>query len=124
MHTGMDMKKICVIFRKSPIGNTSSREGLDFAMLSASFEQEVSIIFTDEAVLHLLPEQQPELVGSKDYLSTFKALSLYDIDTVLVCQNSAVQFGITAKDFNFEAELASEKHIQTLIQQSNEVVVY
>ncbi|GIU52815.1 MULTISPECIES: sulfurtransferase complex subunit TusC [Shewanella] len=118
------MKKICVIFRHSPIGNASNREGLDFAMLSASFEQEVSIVFTDEAVMHLLAEQQPELVGSKDYLSTFKALSLYDIETVLVCQESAKQFGLSANDFNFEAEMASTHQIQTLIQQANEVVVY
>ncbi len=118
------MKKVCVIYRHSPIGNTSSREGLDFAMLSASFEQEVSVVFTDEAVLHLLPEQQPELVGSKDYLATFKALSLYDIDTVLVCQESAKQFGLKESEFNFEAEMASVKQIQLLIQQANEVVVY
>lgn len=118
------MKKICVIFRHSPIGSTSSREGLDFAMLSASFEQEVCVVFTDEAVLHLLPEQQPELVGTKDYLSTFKALNLYDIETVLVCQESAKQFSVLASEFNFEAEMASSKQIQQLIQQANEVVVY
>ncbi|MCL1065549.1 sulfurtransferase complex subunit TusC [Shewanella olleyana] len=118
------MKKICVIFRHSPTGNTSSREGLDFAMLSASFEQEVSVVFTDEAVLHLLAGQQPELVGSKDYLSTFKALSLYDIETVLVCHDSAKRFGIASSEFNFEAELASATQIQQLIQDANEVVVY
>lgn len=118
------MKQICVIFRHSPLGNSSSREGLDFALLSASFEQQVSVIFTDEAVLHLLSQQQPELVGSKDYLSTFKALSLYDIETVLVCKQSAIQFGLQQDDFHFEAQLASTAEIKQLIAQSHEVVVY
>lgn len=118
------MKQICVIFRHSPIGNSASREGLDFALLSASFEQQVCVVFSDEAVLHLVKNQQPELVGSKDYLSTFKALNLYDIETVLVCQESAKQFGLKQDDFNFEAELASTTDIQQLLAQSDEVVVY
>ncbi|MDO6678896.1 sulfurtransferase complex subunit TusC [Shewanella sp. 10N.286.51.B2] len=118
------MKQICVIFRQSPLGNSSSREGLDFALLSASFEQQVSVVFTDEAVLHLLANQQPELVGSKDYLSTFKALNIYDIETVLVCEQSAKQFGITEDKFNFEAQLADSNAIKQLLAQSDEVVVY
>ena len=43
------MKKLAIIFRRAPHGSASGREGLDLALLSASFEQEVSLIFTAEA---------------------------------------------------------------------------
>jgi sulfur relay (sulfurtransferase) complex TusBCD TusD component (DsrE family) len=66
------MKKLTIVFRKSPLGTTSGREGLDFAMLSASFEQEVSLVFINDAVLHLLPSQAPELTGSKDYIAALQ----------------------------------------------------
>jgi tRNA 2-thiouridine synthesizing protein C len=49
------MKKLTIVFRKSPLGTTSGREGLDFAMLSASFEQEVSLVFINDAVKTILP---------------------------------------------------------------------
>ncbi|MGL4834236.1 MAG: DsrE family protein, partial [Shewanella sp.] len=50
------MKKICILFRSAPHGTTKGREGLDLALLSASFEQEVSLLFVDEGILHLVKD--------------------------------------------------------------------
>ncbi|ABE55091.1 DsrE-like protein [Shewanella denitrificans OS217] len=118
------MKRITIIFRKSPIGTSSAREGLDFALLSASFEQEVSLVFTMEAVLHLLPSQNPELSGSKDYIAALKALSLYDIDTVLVCQASLKALGLRNEQLAIHATAASFDDIKALINHADEIMVY
>lgn len=118
------MKKITIIFRKSPIGTSSGREGLDFALLSASFEQDVSLVFMMDAVLHLLPSQVPELSGSKDYIASLKALSLYDIDTVLVCQDSLNKMGLSPEQLGIEAHPASLCEIKNLLNNADEVLVY
>ncbi|MBB1270547.1 sulfurtransferase complex subunit TusC [Shewanella sp. SR44-3] len=118
------MKQICIIFRKSPLGTSSGREGLDFALLSASFEQQVSLVFMQDAVLHLLPSQIPELTGSKDYIAALKALSLYDIETVLVCQDSLSNLGLTIDKLAIDAQPASFDDIKALINTADEVMVY
>lgn len=118
------MKSLVIIFRHAPLGTTSAREGLDFAMLSASFEQQVSLVFTNEAVLHLLAGQTPENAGSKDYISAFKALSLYDIDTVLVCAQSMSSLGLTANDLNITANIVQPTTITQTLQTADEVLVF
>jgi len=104
------MKSLVIIFRHPPLGTTSTREGLDFAMLSASFEQQVSIVFTNDAVLHLL--------------SAFKALSLYDIDTVLVCAESMNTFGLQASDLSIAASIVNAEVITQTLQAADEVLVF
>jgi tRNA 2-thiouridine synthesizing protein C len=118
------MKRITIIFRKSPIGTSSAREGLDFALLSASFEQEVSLVFIKDAVLHLLPAQNPELGGSKDYIAALKALSIYDIETVLVCQTSLQSLSLSTDQLAIAATAASFNDIKALINHADEVMVY
>ncbi|GGP84536.1 sulfurtransferase complex subunit TusC [Shewanella ulleungensis] len=118
------MKSVAILFRHAPFGTTCGREGLDVAMLSASFEQQVSLIFTDEAVLHLLAGQTPEQAGSKDYLSALKALPLYDIDTVLVCNESMQRLGINAAELSIDAKVASCNEITNTLQAVDEVLVF
>lgn len=119
------MKKLCIIFRTAPHGNPQGREALDLAMLCASFEQEVSLVFTDEGVLHLLPNQMPELIKAKDYISTFRALPLYDIDHVLVCHDALTEFGINQTPLNIDnALIVGKELISAQLQQADEVLVF
>ncbi|MBR9727150.1 sulfurtransferase complex subunit TusC [Shewanella intestini] len=118
------MKKISILFRHSPYGNAASREGLDLALLSASFEQEVSVIFIGEGLLNLLPNQQPQLSGVKDYIATFKAMPLYDIESVLVCEQSLAQLGIGINELSLDCESASAALISHHLTLSDEVLVF
>ncbi|QFU22766.1 sulfurtransferase complex subunit TusC [Shewanella eurypsychrophilus] len=118
------MKKITIIFRRAPHGTAQGREALDLALLSASFEQEVSLIFMDEGVLNLLPKQKPEQAGAKDYIATFGALSLYDIDTVLVCSDSLAQFGLSEAELTIALTIADTQTISDHIQLADEVLVF
>lgn len=118
------MKKITIIFRRAPHGTAHGREALDLALLSASFEQEVSLLFMDEGVLNLVPNQKPELAGAKDYIATFGALSLYDIDTVLVCSDSLEHFGLSGKELTIALTRVDTLTISDHIQQADEVLVF
>ncbi|AQS36252.1 sulfur relay protein TusC/DsrF [Shewanella psychrophila] len=118
------MKKLMIIFRRAPHGTPHGREALDLALLSASFEQEVSLIFVDEGVLHLLPEQQPEYAGAKDYIATFGALALYDIETVLACQSSLERFGLVNSELTISVEKVTSQNITAQLQVADEVLVF
>lgn len=118
------MKKLCIVFRSPPHGTTQGREALDLALLSASFEQQVSLVFVDEGVLHLVRDQQPELLGGKDYLATLKALPLYDIDTVLVCKQSLADFGLSHGLLAIAVSVANDEAISAHLNHVDEVLVF
>lgn len=118
------MKKITIVFRHAPHDRANSREALDLALLSASFEQIVSIIFVDDGVLNLLPNQKPTLIGARDFISTFKALPLYDIEEVFVCETSLKLMGLTTQDCFIDVEALSCDQIKQQFNQVDEVLVY
>lgn len=118
------MKKITIIFRHAPHGSAKGREGLDFALLSASFEQEVSLIFADEGVLNLIPQQAPETIGAKDFLAAFKALPLYDIESVYACQQSLADYQLDESALAIPLDVKTPKEIGVLLTQADEVFVY
>ncbi|WP_076411637.1 sulfurtransferase complex subunit TusC [Shewanella sp. UCD-KL12] len=118
------MKKLTIIFRRPPHSSPHGREALDLALLSASFEQEVSLIFVDEGVLHLVSSQSPETAGAKDYIATFGALALYDIETVLACSTSLTRFGLMDEALTIEVSKVVPQSITEHLKLSDEVLVF
>jgi tRNA 2-thiouridine synthesizing protein C len=118
------VKKIIIVFRHAPHGKAHSREGLDLALLSASFEQDVSLVFVDDGVLNLLAQQDPTKIGGRDFIATFKALPFYDIEKAFVCQGSLSSRGLTIQDCFIPVEAISYEAIRQLFETSDEVLVY
>jgi tRNA 2-thiouridine synthesizing protein C len=118
------MKKLTIIFRRAPHGTPHGREALDLALLSASFEQKVSLIFVDEGVLNLVKAQQPELVGVKDYIASFGALPLYDVDTVLACETSLLEYGLNNIELTMDLDKVTQAEISQHLTNADEVLVF
>lgn len=118
------MKKITVLFTRSPHSTPHGREGLDFAMLSASFDQQVSLIFIDEGILNLLKDQQPMLTGNRDYIATFKVLPLYDVEDIFVCQQDLALLQLNQQDLLIDVELINDHAIQQKLADTDEVLVF
>lgn len=81
-------KKIALINSRSPFGDNAGKDALDLALIFGSYEQEVSLFFHGDGVYQLITQQQPALIQQKDYLKTFAAFALYDIEHVYVCEHS------------------------------------
>ncbi len=52
------------------------------------------MFFVGDGVFQLLPDQRPGAVLARDYIATFKLLSLYDIDQCWLCADSARERGL------------------------------
>ncbi|GIU46810.1 sulfurtransferase TusC [Shewanella sairae] len=118
------MKKLCIVFKQPPHGTAHGREGLDLSLLSASFEQEVSLLFTNEGVLTLVKDQDPESIGAKDYIATLGALPLYEIDTVIVCEQSLLELGLTESDLRIGVSVINSELISGHLNDVDEVIVF
>lgn len=89
------MNSVAFIFKRAPHGTASGREGLDAVLATAALSDQIGVFFLGDGVLHLLSAQQPEMIFSKDYISTLKLLELYDIEAVYVCEQSLNERGIS-----------------------------
>ena len=82
------MKNILYIISRSPYSGVQSFELIDSAMVSAIFENNVSILFRAEGVWSLLSDQNGELLNSKTHSKVLSALPTYEIDNLYFCEDS------------------------------------
>lgn len=82
------MKRVAFVFSSAPHGSASGREGLDALLATSALTEEIGVFFVGDGVFQLLSGQRPQRCW-RDYISTFKLLSLYDIEQCWICAASA-----------------------------------
>lgn len=91
----LTVKKIGIINSRSPYGDNAGKDALDLALIFGSYEQQISLFFHGDGVYQLITQQSPELIQQKNYLKTFGAFELYDVNHIYVCQQSLKQRQLT-----------------------------
>lgn len=88
------MNRVAFVFSSAPHGSAAGREGLDALLATSALTEEIGVFFIGDGVFQLLAGQQPQAVLARDYISTFKVLPLYDIETFYVCAASLQARGL------------------------------
>jgi len=70
----MATKKFMFVNRKAPYGTVYALEALEVVLISAAFEQDVSLAFIDDGVYQITKGQDTDAIGQKNFSNTFKAL--------------------------------------------------
>ncbi len=118
------MSQLTFVFRHAPHGSASGREGLDALLAASAYCENLHVLFVGDGVLQLLPDQQPSRILSKDYAPMFKLFDLYDIEQVLVCQQSLIERGITEQALITEVQLVEHEDIQRRLQQADKILSF
>lgn len=90
------MKRVAFVFSSAPHGSTAGREGLDALLATSALSEDLGVFFVGDGVFQLLSQQKPGAILARDYIATFKLLSLYDIENRWVCAASMRERGLTA----------------------------
>jgi tRNA 2-thiouridine synthesizing protein C len=91
-------KKFMFINRKAPYGTIYALEALEVVLISAAFEQDVSLAFLDDGVYQLLKGQNTTGIGMKNFSPTYRALGDYEITKLYVEQESLDERGLNPAD--------------------------
>ena len=94
----MAPKKVMLVNRKAPHGSVYALESLEVALITAAFDQEVSLAFLDDGVYQLLKDQDTVELGRKNFSATYKALGDYEINKLYVEKESLEARGLTIDD--------------------------
>lgn len=117
------IKKFMYVNRKSPYGTIYALESLEVVLITAAFDQDVSLVFTDDGVYQLMKNQNTEGIGMKNFSATYSALGDYEVKKVYIDKESLEERGLSLSDlqelvWEDEDEDYAEKSLINLVSRS------
>jgi tRNA 2-thiouridine synthesizing protein C len=111
------MKSYLFVLRSAPHSGCVLQEMLDIVLTTAAFEQPVALLLLDNAVFALKNQQQPEKHGAKDTAAIFKALEIYDVNTIYVEGESLQERGLQQLDLILPVQTVNRSQVAELMKQ-------
>jgi len=78
------MKHTLIHLNSSPYSSLACKEGLDLALVLATFEQPVDLCLSNAALALLTLNQQPSIEQGKNLHKLLAGLEFYDIENVFI----------------------------------------
>lgn len=85
------MKNTLIHLTSSPYTSLACKEGMDLALVLATFEQPVDLCISDAALSLLVVNQQPSQEHGKHLHKLLDGLEFYDIENIYVEKSSVEQ---------------------------------
>jgi len=122
--SGPKVKKFMFVNRKAPYGTIYALESLEVVLITATFDQDVSLVFIDDGVYELVKGQQTKAIGIKNFSPSYRALDGYDVEKLYVDQESLSQRGLTEKDLLVPVEVLDAQQMGQLMAQQDVILSF
>jgi tRNA 2-thiouridine synthesizing protein C len=117
-------KKFMLVNRKAPYGSIYALESLEVVLITAAFEQDVSVVFVDDGVYQLKKGMQTKAIATKNFSPTYRALEDYDIDKLYVEAESMAARGLTADDLVAPVKIVDAATLAALMVEQDVVLSF
>ncbi len=124
MDEGGTVKKFMFVNRKAPYGTIYALEGLEVVLISAAFDQDVSLAFLDDGVYELVKGQNTKAVEMKNFSSTYRALEGYDIEKLYVERESLEARGLSEGDLLVDVQILSAAEMGEMMAAQDVVISF
>ncbi len=118
------IKKVMFVNRKAPYGTIYALESLEVVLITATFDQDVSLVFLDDGVYELLKGQNTKAIGIKNFSPTYRALDGYDVEKLYVERESLAARGIGEEQLLVDVEVLSSAQMGDLMAQQDVVLSF
>jgi tRNA 2-thiouridine synthesizing protein C len=118
------VKKFMFLNRKAPHGTVYALEGLEVVLITAAFDQDVSMVFTDDGVFQLMKGIDSKGIEVKDFSRTYRALEGYAIEKLYVDQASMDARGLTEDDRIVDVTVLSVPEMANLMAEQDVVISF
>ena len=122
--SGPKVKKFMFVNRKAPYGTIYALESLEVVLITATFDQDVSLVFVDDGVYELVKGQQTKCIGIKNFSPSYRALDGYDVEKLYVDQHSLQQRGLSEADLLVPVEVLDAKAMGELMAQQDVILSF
>ena len=121
---GGAVKKFMFVNRKAPYGTIYALEGLEVVLISAAFDQDVSLAFVDDGVFQLVKGQKTDGVEMKNFSPTYRALEGYDIEKLYVERESMEARGLSEDDLLVDVQIMSAAEMGDMMAKQDVVISF
>ena len=118
------VKKFMFVNRKAPYGTIYALEGLEVVLISAAFDQDVSLVFLDDGVYQIVKGQHTKAIDVKNFSPTYRALEGYDIEKLYVLKESLEERGLTVDDLVVDVEVLDAAGMAKLMAEQDVVLSF
>jgi tRNA 2-thiouridine synthesizing protein C len=120
----MTTKKFMFVNRKAPYGSIYALESLEVVLITAAFDQDVSLVFVDDGVFQLKKGMQTKGIETKNFSPTYRALDGYDVEKLYVEQESLEARGLTEDDLVVDVTVLSSAEMGQLMEEQDVVLSF
>jgi len=111
----MTVRKLLYVVTQPPYSNAVGQEALDAALIGASFEQRVSLLFVQDGVFQLKAGQDVGGTDIKEFTKTYKALGDFGIEQVYVHDLSMAARGLSESELMIDVNVIDKDAVTKLI---------
>ena len=118
------VKKFMYVNRKAPYGTVYALEGLEVVLITAAFDQDVSMVFVDDGVFQIKKDQETSGINMKNFSPTYRALEGYEVEKVYAEKESLEARGMTQEDLVIPVEILNSSEIADLMDSQDVIVSF
>lgn len=118
------VKKFMFVNRKAPYGTIYALEGLEVVLISAAFDQDVSLAFLDDGVYQLVKGQQTKALEVKNFSPTYRALEGYDVEKLYVERESLEARGLSEDQLLVPVQVVGAAEMAALMDSQDVVIAF
>jgi tRNA 2-thiouridine synthesizing protein C len=118
------IKKFMYVNRKAPYGTVYALEGLEVVLITAAFDQDVSMVFVDDGVFQIKKDQETSGANMKNFSPTYRALEGYEVEKVYAEKESLDARGMTQEDLVIPVEILNSSEIADLMDIQDVIVSF
>ena len=116
------IKRFLFVNRKAPYGTIYALESLEIVLISAAFDQDISLVFMDDGVYQIVKNQETYDIGMKNFSRTYRALEGYDVEKLYVEEESMDARGLNEDDLLVEVEVLNSEELGDLMNAQDVVI--
>lgn len=117
-------KKFMFVNRSAPYGTIYALESLEVVLISAAFDQDVSLVFLDDGVWQLKKGQQTKGIEIKNFSPTYRALEDYDVTKLYVEEEALQARGLTAADLVVPVEVVNAQRLAEIMEDQDVILSF
>ena len=117
-------KKFMFVNRSAPYGTIYALESLEVVLISAAFDQDVSLAFVEDGVWQLRKGLQTKGIETKNFSPTYRALEGYDVEKLYVERESLEARGLSEDDLIVDVTVLSSGELGRLMDEQDVVLSF
>ena len=115
-------KSLLVVVRHSPYGSSLARTSLEVALSSATFDQQVGLLFMGDGVLQLLPEQDSSTTGVRNIAKLMASFPLFELDQLFADETALARYGLMGQELPQNLQRLDDQALRQLLTRYDHIL--